>query len=98
MSPHPLSLMRRTPCGAEGCDREPIPCYLLGGVPGVTKPDEWYCPQHAEENGYCRSCGTFCGGMESFEFIHPGYCDNCHDQLHEDDDPNDDDWYPEGLP
>lgn len=48
------------------------------------KPDEYYCTEHAARNGYCKSCGEFWGGIESFEFEHPGWCDNCHDQMEHD--------------
>lgn len=36
------------------------------------------CPDCLKADGsYCLSCGCFCSGIESFDFIHPGYCDNC---------------------
>lgn len=44
----------------------------------------WLCAEHAEEGGYCMCCGTFIAGT-GMEFRNNGYCDNCHDQIHEDD-------------
>ena len=40
-----------------------------------------YCADHAVENGFCCGCGIFCAGIESFDFIHPGLCDNCYDEV-----------------
>lgn len=40
-----------------------------------------YCSKHAEANGFCCCCGDFWGGIESFEFWHPGLCDNCYDDI-----------------
>lgn len=40
------------------------------------------CPDCLKADGsYCLSCGCFCSGIESFDFIHPGYCDNCWDEI-----------------
>lgn len=72
-------------CGHEGCDREAIACWLprhgyLDDQPenDPEEPDDWYCPEHAALHGYCRSCGSFAGGVESFEFGgDAGYCDYC---------------------
>jgi hypothetical protein len=69
------------------------------------------CPTCLKEDGsFCLACGHYCSGMESFEFIHPGYCDNCWDEIsqcdwdneNEEDDPNwsgeyeEDEEYPHG--
>lgn len=75
-------------CGHEGCDRDAIACWLprygyLDDQPenDPEEPDDWYCPEHAALHGYCRCCGTFEGGIESFEFgRHAGYCDVCATQ------------------
>jgi hypothetical protein len=78
-------------CNEPGCDEDAIPCFLPSDT---DTPSEWYCPTHAALNGYCKLCGTFCGGMESFEFIHPDYCDNCWDEIEaEDAEPDEDDEY-----
>jgi hypothetical protein len=29
---------------------------------------EILCPDFANEQGFCRSCGTFCAGIERFDF------------------------------
>ena len=42
------------------------------------------CPQCLKDDGsFCLSCGQFCSGMSSFDFIHPGYCDSCWDEIEE---------------
>lgn len=42
------------------------------------------CPQCLKDDGsFCLSCGQFCAGMTSFDFHHPGYCDNCWDEIKE---------------
>lgn len=45
---------------------------------------EWLCSTHAEEEGYCMGCGTFIAGT-GMEFANNGYCDNCYDQIREND-------------
>jgi hypothetical protein len=47
-------------------------------------PDERLCCDCAPMLGYCRSCGEFWGGVESFEFLHPGLCDHCYDEIRQD--------------
>lgn len=43
------------------------------------------CPTCLEKDGsFCVSCGQFCAGLQGFEFIHPGYCDNCWDEIESD--------------
>lgn len=38
------------------------------------------CPTCLKQDGsFCLCCGQFCAGLESFDFIHPGYCDTCWD-------------------
>lgn len=47
------------------------------------------CPQCLKDDGsFCLSCGMFCAGLESFDFVHPGYCDNCWDEIRTEND----DW------
>ena len=37
-----------------------------------------YCPKHAVEHGFCRNCGAFAGGLDSFEYgPTAGYCPSC---------------------
>lgn len=67
-------------CEQEGCDStDTIECRL----PDYEETGIFYhyCPKHAEANGFCVCCGEFWGGIESFEFWHPGLCDNCHDDI-----------------
>lgn len=59
-------------------------CYLPEPYSRDRMPDEMLCAVHAGRAGYCRSCGDFWGGIESFEFLHPGLCDNCDDQIRAD--------------
>lgn len=40
------------------------------------------CPTCLKEDGsFCLCCGSFCSGLESFDFIHPGYCDTCWGEI-----------------
>lgn len=40
------------------------------------------CQQCLKDDGsFCLSCGQFCAGMTNFDFIHPGYCDTCWDEI-----------------
>lgn len=56
----------------EGCNYEGEKWYF------DHDESENYCYEHAGESGFCLWCGTFYGGVESFEFNNPGkICDNC---------------------
>jgi hypothetical protein len=75
-----------------------MPCYLL---PLDEEPNNYYCLEHAEENGYCRECGLFAAGTEGFDFLHRGVCDGCHEELLAEmalEDAVDDDWIDFDLP
>lgn len=63
---------------------EPVRMFYSGMALYERAPDEVLCGEHASRLGYCRSCGDFWGGIESFEFGHPGLCDQCHDQIEAD--------------
>ena len=40
------------------------------------------CPECAAKHGFCKSCGAFVGGLESFEFGNQhGYCDQCWENM-----------------
>ena len=39
------------------------------------------CADCCRKQGFCRFCGEFAGGIESFEFWHPGICDYCDHQM-----------------
>jgi hypothetical protein len=69
-----------TRCQHSGCKSEGMECVI--SWEGETF---YYCPDHAGQNGFCYLCGDFWGGIESFEFIHPDICDNCWDQIRDDD-------------
>ena len=44
--------------------------------------DCYYCNEHAKKSGFCLWCGTFCAGIESFDFSGmPGYCSECVDDI-----------------
>lgn len=75
-------------CSHEGCWEKGIDCYLPDNVDG--NPDEWVCAAHAQVAGYCYACGTFWGGIESFDFRRSGLCDNCESDLHAEDFDEDD--------
>jgi hypothetical protein len=66
-------------CEEPGCLNEAMPCYLSGDP----EPSEWWCSEHAFEHGFCRGCGQFWAGIESFDFG-PGYCPNCRDEIQAD--------------
>lgn len=78
-----------TRCEEEGCDWEGTPCYYPdnpiygldypeGGPPAEFEPDHHYCAQHAYRAGFCFGCGSFWGGVESFDFGNPSHlCENC---------------------
>lgn len=73
-------------CEHEGCgSSDPIICTIDGEV------HQLLCGYHAAEYGFCSGCGVFSAGITSFDFHHPGLCDNCHDQLSSDFDFEDDD-------
>lgn len=80
------------PCQHEGCTEMGNPCWL----PEYDKPeghgdepDMWYCDAHMHGAGFCRGCGTFWGGVESFDFG-SGFCEHCETEF---DDDYDDDYY-----
>lgn len=79
----------------DDCPNEGMDCWL---------PDDGdqascaYCPGHAFDAGFCKSCGQFWGGIESFEFLNGGYCDECKSEMEHNDaldtDEPDEDWDP----
>jgi len=84
-------------CQHDGCwKRDAVPCFLPDydepeGDDG--KPSYYYCFKHAPQEGFCYICRQFWAGIESFDFIHPGLCDNCNEQIEHDFDDGDDDDY-----
>lgn len=69
-----------------------IQCRLWNDELGDDENSEILCGKHAAETGYCCCCGTYCAGMTSFDFHHPGYCDNCYDEVRSDCGEDDDEW------
>lgn len=67
-------------CKHPGCDATGFECCVLTGTDD-DPPVEYYCTDHAMQHGFCTVCGVFSAGMETFEFIHPGVCDTCDDEL-----------------
>lgn len=69
-------------CESCGYD-DSLKCYI--DVPinqdEENTPAQILCGKHAAENGYCCCCGLYSAGITSFDFHHPGYCDNCYDQV-----------------
>lgn len=59
--------------------------WLPDSDPAKDPPDEVLCPDHAKL-WYCLGCGNFCAGQNSFDFVHPGYCDNCAHEIQEGED------------
>jgi len=42
----------------------------------------YLCPDCLRKDGnFCFCCGMFSSGLQSFDFIHPGYCDTCWDEI-----------------
>ena len=69
-------LVKPLACEHEGCDStDIIECYLPDGEFHA------YCFVHAGPAGFCQYCGSFWGGVESFEFIHPNVCDDCQTEM-----------------
>lgn len=71
-----------------------IKCTIWGLGDGEDDTVTILCGKHAADEGYCCCCGEFCSGMTSFDFHHPGYCDNCYDEVKRNfGDDDDDDGY-----
>jgi hypothetical protein len=76
-------------CSYPGCWKRGSECYLPDNY-DWDRPSEYMCDDH-KGLFYCLSCGQFWAGIESFDFIHPGYCDNCWDEIRYDYDDDYDD-------
>lgn len=77
------------PCEHEGRRGDGLPCFLPDDDRDLDDPNGWYCPEHAQEHGFCWCCGDFWGGVESFDFG-SGLCEHCRDEVG--DDEEDEDW------
>jgi hypothetical protein len=97
-----------TPCAVVACRSDGYPAWQLineyGPLIGtrlswhlwrrgrVELPPEWYCPEHAKQNGYCWGCGQFWSGCETFDFDPGILCPNCRENPEYDVDFHDDEW------
>lgn len=80
-----------------------VECFLDPRVTG--KPDEYLCHDHVTQACYCWACGVFSAGVGGWEMRSSGLCDDCADELREDDyeddgypyyyEPSDNGWEPE---
>ncbi len=88
-------------CVEPGCTEYGMACWLpdYSGEGAAAKPDAYYCREHIEHTGFCKGCGSFNGGIESFEFgRHAGFCDICALQIEADErDWNGPDDYDDGY-
>lgn len=82
-----MSEHRRKPkfhkCQQDGCQAEGIACYLPDWddePKGDSRPDFYYCWEHCQQNGFCKLCGQFWGGVEMFDFG-SGFCEFCEDAV-----------------
>jgi hypothetical protein len=74
---------RQRRCQHPGCTNEGLECHL--SPPYDQEGPEYFCGMHAAMAGYCRGCGQFWGGIESFDSgPHAGWCDHCWDQVEAD--------------
>src|SRR5262245_1265765 len=72
----------RRRCEHGGCTEPGELCYIErtlkdDGQVVETDDDEYFCGGHAHEHGYCRHCGGFFAGIESFDFSRSGLCSEC---------------------
>lgn len=77
-------------CWQPGCTEWGVACFFpdheWGGPGGGPRkhPDDCLCDKHIKHSGFCKGCGCFAGGIESFDFAlhgYDGFCDNCAWQL-----------------
>jgi len=73
-----------TPCDVIGCELDGTACFYPDNETDL--PNNWYCPTHAPQHGFCWGCGLFWGGCESFDFAAArggiqGLCPNCTDAV-----------------
>lgn len=63
-------------CTETGCASEGVECFFPDHV-YPHPPDAILCWEHIQHSGFCRGCGRFWGGVESFEFSRSKLCDDC---------------------
>lgn len=83
-------------CEHEGCFKDgSVECH----VPAEQDIEliEHLCPDCAYGYGYCSLCGSFWGGIESFDFNNPSHlCEHCQEQIKDEnceEDEEDSLWY-----
>lgn len=85
-----MCLQRKTICSE--CKKD------TDGLMKCTYPDGeeiHLCPDCLKADGsFCKFCGYFSSGTEGFDIVHPGYCDNCIEEMEQDDfwGDEDDEW------
>lgn len=84
MYPWPRRDRNFVQCARETCEAEAMVCTLPPYGVDDEPEYQYFCPEHAPQMGFCRMCGEFWGGINSFEFLHPGLCDNCYDETQND--------------
>lgn len=71
-------------CEHEGCDRHgSVKCVIPNSDRWSSlAPDiiEYYCCQHAQEEGFCPGCGNYWAGSGEFE-SNNGWCDTCYGEI-----------------
>jgi len=83
----------RPKCFMPGCDKAGYPCFI-----NSEKASEYLCAAHQIVRGFCSCCGNFSAGQDGFDFVHPGLCDICHDQIKSEvDDIGDEDFEDENF-
>lgn len=87
-------------CEHEGCANAGDRYVIEGHVNGERDDiEEWLCGEHASDHGYCRRCGGFFAGIESFEFSQSGLCMECLDDVRAEDEADErdaEDYYLDG--
>lgn len=74
----------RIKCQHENCTEEGTPCFFPDNE--TETPDEYFCTEHAFDQGYCYLCGQFFSGIERFDFPETyggirGLCESCDDEI-----------------
>jgi hypothetical protein len=61
---------------------------------------EILCEEHAPKFGFCKGCGSYCAGLESFDFVPKvwGYCVLCGEQFESVDDEDEEEYDQWGNP
>lgn len=79
--------MKERPCEHNGCNKNAdVQCCVPELDNTGINVIEYLCEEHAYESGYCTLCGSFWGGIESFDFNNPSHiCENCQEQIQDED-------------